>query len=324
MNNDKKFSETSYLYTNIADPSKLKPDNKKINVYKNDSSEVDNGNNLHAIPSESETSKSSKSEKSGKSRKSEKSAKSNKMKKTEVNAIDNVMPEHKSAKYSEIRNRAGNNRNSEFNVNLDKRDNLIQTMPANNSMNNNQMEDNDNVNNSFQSIKQKNNSKNNSNNASFVKEENIKENTKEENIKESSGEYFKDLVLLILSIIEMASRYFSFIGIHLDGFTDNIKPKFDANIDVFKDLERKYTGSSSSYSPETKLLWIIITGAVGYHLTQSFKKREEAPKAKQMQNQSFYKNNLHNTSIINKLQTQNGNKMSTPDTSYAPTDDKRN
>ena len=90
--------------------------------------------------------------------------------------------------------------------------------------------------------------------------------------KKKSVEFQSQMLLMIITGLELFSEKKKILPLRLDGFSNKVQMDIEDGkyVDIFEDLHEKYQPvEASESSPEMKLLTTLLTSAVMYHLSQS-------------------------------------------------------
>jgi hypothetical protein len=99
----------------------------------------------------------------------------------------------------------------------------------------------------------------------------IRYQTDLENKKNSVG-LCKSFLLNAVTAIEFLNDKFDPFGIQLNGWSDQMKINVDNYNDVFAELYEKYKGSGRKMEPELKLILMISASAASFHATKTMTK----------------------------------------------------
>ena len=87
--------------------------------------------------------------------------------------------------------------------------------------------------------------------------------------KKNSVKWYRSLLISLITGMEFLNERYNPFDFHLKGWSEQTNAGIDDYDDVFGELYEKYRGSKSKLAPELKLLFMLIMGAVTFHLSKS-------------------------------------------------------
>jgi hypothetical protein len=115
--------------------------------------------------------------------------------------------------------------------------------------------------------------------------------------KKNGIKIFKNILTSGISLIEYFNDKYDPLDIKLSGWTDKVEEDFDSYQEVLEELYEKYKGSGSNVPPELKLMFLLCSSGVCYHLAQS-----------EQENNSLYKKIISNPKLLSKIINMNNEK----------------